>query len=90
MANIYIDQFHTGVFKTQITGIKGESLYQALGRHQIAQPGAVCRGAGVCRGCMVQILEEGMECLACRYIIGDRDGPAGIRAGNSAFRYEDR
>ena len=73
MANIYIDQFHTGVFKTRITGIKGESLYQALGRHQIAQPGAVCRGAGVCRGCMVQILEEGMECLACRYIIGDRD-----------------
>lgn len=30
-------------------------------------------GAGVCRGCRVLILEEGMECPACRYTIADKD-----------------
>lgn len=73
MANIYIDQFHTGMFQTCITGEAGESLYQVFMQNHIPMKQAVCRGAGVCRGCRVLIVEEGMECPACRYTIADKD-----------------
>lgn len=73
MANIYIDQFHTGMFRTCITGVPGETLYQALVRNCIRMEEAVCKGAGVCRGCRVLIVEEGMECPACRYTITNQD-----------------
>lgn len=69
MADIYIDQYHSGIYQSVITCEQGENLYQVLIHHGIKLPGAVCRGAGVCRGCMVYIAEEDMECPACRYTI---------------------
>lgn len=69
MANIYIDQYHSGMYQSVLTCEQGENLYTVLTRHGMKLPGAVCRGAGICRGCMVYIAEEGMECPACRYII---------------------
>lgn len=69
MAEIYIDLYHSGMYQRVIRCEQGENLYEVLTRHTIALPGAVCRGAGVCRGCMVYIAEEGMEYPACRYTV---------------------
>ncbi len=69
MANIYIDQYHSGVYRRVIQCNSGENLYEVLTRNGIQLQGAVCRGGGVCRGCQVYIAEEGMECLACRYTV---------------------
>lgn len=69
MASIYIDQYHNGIFHKEIECFQGENLYDVLNRHGLKLSRAVCNGAGVCRGCQVFIVEEGMECLACRYTI---------------------
>lgn len=73
MANIYIDQYHSGVYQRVIQCNSGENLYEVLTRNGIPLSGAVCRGGGVCRGCQVYIAEEGMECLACRYRIDSEE-----------------
>lgn len=73
MTNIYIDQYHSGVYRRVIQCYPGENLYEVLTRNGILLPGAVCRGGGVCRGCQVYIAEEGMECLACRYTIDSEE-----------------
>lgn len=69
MARIYIDQYNSGVFRECLECFPNENLYEVLTRHGIRLPGAVCKGSGVCRGCLVYIVEEGLECLACRYQI---------------------
>lgn len=73
MANIYIDQYHDGFYRTVIQCKQGENLYEVLTRNGVTLPGAVCRGGGVCRGCQVSVAEEGMECLACRYTIASEE-----------------
>lgn len=69
MAEIYIDLYHSGMYQRMVRCEQGENLYEVLTRYAITLPGAVCRGAGVCRGCMVYIAEEGMEYPACRYTV---------------------
>lgn len=69
MAKIYVDQYNCGVFRECFECFPGENLYEVLTRHGFQLLGAVCKGAGVCRGCLVYIVEEGVECLACRYQI---------------------
>lgn len=69
MATIYISQSNSEPFREQFVCEQGTTLYHALTAHGYSLSGASCGGAGVCRGCMVLILEEGMECLACRYTI---------------------
>lgn len=69
MAIIYLDQYHTGVYQEHFTCEQGITLYHALLSHGYTLSGATCAGAGICRGCMVMIAEEGMECLACHYRI---------------------
>lgn len=66
---IYIRQSNSDLYQEHFTCEQGITLYQALLSHGYELSGATCAGAGVCRGCMVMIAEEGMECLACRYPI---------------------
>lgn len=69
MARIYVNQYNSGVYRECLECVPGENLYEVLTRHGCSLPGAVCKGSGVCRGCLVYIVEEGLECLACRYQI---------------------
>lgn len=69
MAKIYVDPYNSGVFRQCLECERNEILYDVLVRNDLMISGAVCKGAGVCRGCLVYIVEEGMECLACRYPI---------------------
>lgn len=69
MAKLYVDEYNSGTFRRIIECYSGENLYEVLTRNDIPVNGAVCNGAGVCRGCQVYIVEEGMECLACHYKI---------------------
>lgn len=69
MVHIYIDTQQNGCYEQLLSCQEGSSLYQALTDAGVSGWGAVCRGAGVCRGCLVYIVEEGMECLACRYTV---------------------
>lgn len=68
MARLYLDQYHTGVFRDELECYAGDNLYEVLRKHGFL-PKAVCKGTGVCGGCRVYIAEEGMECLACRYVV---------------------
>lgn len=68
MPKLYVNQYSS--LKSQVLECCiGDNLYEVLIKYGIPLHGAVCKGAGVCRGCQVYIAEEGMECLACRYTV---------------------
>lgn len=69
MPKIYFDEYQSGMYRNYMDCEQGENLYEVLVRNGVLLPGAVCKGAGVCRGCQVYIAEEDMECLACRYFV---------------------
>lgn len=69
MVQIYIDIHQNGSYEQQITCSEGANLYRVLTDAKLTLSRAVCRGSGVCRGCQVYIVEEGMECLACQYTV---------------------
>lgn len=73
MSKLFIDEYNSGRFQRVIDCDSGENLYEVLTRNGVSIKGAVCKGAGICRGCQVYIAEERMECLACRYEIGSED-----------------
>ena len=73
MSKLFVDEYNSGRFQHVINCDSGENLYEVLTRNGVGMKGAVCKGAGICRGCQVYIVEEGMECLACRYEIGPED-----------------
>ena len=73
MSKLFVDEYNSGRFQHVINCDSGENLYEVLTRNGVGMKGAVCKGAGICRGCQVYIVEEGMECLACRYEIGSED-----------------
>lgn len=73
MSKLFVDEYNSGRFQRVINCDSGENLYEVLTRNGVGMKGAVCKGAGICRGCQVYIVEEGMECLACRYEIGSED-----------------